>query len=443
MLAPRATPLFAGAICALLSSATLAASPCDTLAAHPLDETKPSSVQGVAFGEIPVIRAVEACRAALRADPNNARYKFQLARAYHAAKEFGRARHYYALAAKDEHLLAIANLGYMLLHEQGSSGKTEDGIKLLKYAALRGVADAQFALGYAYATGLHIKRNLILAYAFFSLTRDAYPKKSERARKGLYDKMTASDIATANALAKRIADSVNEKKAAKGLGAKKYTGRSAPNREEAKATIRRPKDKTSGKTDQIQFAGEPRGNSLSARDLFRKVSKSIYVIYAGQYKNGTWKTTGGSAVAISPYRLLTNCHVIVKANVILAVQKHRRVLAAYLTGDMESDRCILFTADPMPVWSKVRKFDGLEIGERVYAIGAPRSLEMSLSDGLISSKRRRNGVQYIQTTAPISKGSSGGGLFDQWGNLIGITTFAVKSSQNLNFAIAAEEFAKQ
>jgi serine protease Do len=49
------------------------------------------------------------------------------------------------------------------------------------------------------------------------------------------------------------------------------------------------------------------------------------------------------------------------------------------------------------------------------------------------------GIRYLQTTAPISGGSSGGGLFDCAGRLMGITTFYV-DGQNLNFAIAADEF---
>jgi S1-C subfamily serine protease len=48
----------------------------------------------------------------------------------------------------------------------------------------------------------------------------------------------------------------------------------------------------------------------------------------------------------------------------------------------------------------------------------------------------------IQTSAPISQGSSGGGLFDGRGHLLGITTFQFRVGQNLNFAVAAEEFAQ-
>jgi S1-C subfamily serine protease len=46
----------------------------------------------------------------------------------------------------------------------------------------------------------------------------------------------------------------------------------------------------------------------------------------------------------------------------------------------------------------------------------------------------------LQTTAPISPGSSGGGLFDERGNLVGITTSSLRSAQSVNFAIPAEDF---
>jgi S1-C subfamily serine protease len=59
---------------------------------------------------------------------------------------------------------------------------------------------------------------------------------------------------------------------------------------------------------------------------------------------------------------------------------------------------------------------------------------------LLSGLRRMDGIEYVQITAPVSEGSSGGGLFDDRGNLIGVTTFTVRDSQSLNFAIAASEF---
>jgi hypothetical protein len=76
------------------------------------------------------------------------------------------------------------------------------------------------------------------------------------------------------------------------------------------------------------------------------------------------------------------------------------------------------------------------------APGAPQGFELSIAEGIVSSKRTIDGERFVQTSAPISKGSSGGGLFDAQGNLLGITTKIRKDAQNLNFAIAAEEYAK-
>jgi S1-C subfamily serine protease len=80
----------------------------------------------------------------------------------------------------------------------------------------------------------------------------------------------------------------------------------------------------------------------------------------------------------------------------------------------------------------------LATGERVYAVGAPEGLELTFSEGVVSALRDTEGVHMIQTSAAISPGSSGGGLFDAAGNLVGITTFYLKEGQSLNFALPGE-----
>ena len=70
-------------------------------------------------------------------------------------------------------------------------------------------------------------------------------------------------------------------------------------------------------------------------------------------------------------------------------------------------------------------------------------LELGFGDHAFRDTELGYGVitqRLIQTTAPISPGSSGGGLFDESGNLIGITTFMVSEGQSLNFAIATEDY---
>ena len=65
-----------------------------------------------------------------------------------------------------------------------------------------------------------------------------------------------------------------------------------------------------------------------------------------------------------------------------------------------------------------------------------------MAEGIISGKRTDGVNRYLQTTAAISKGSSGGGLFDSAGRLIGVTTFFLSEGQSLNFAVPAEDFIK-
>lgn len=81
--------------------------------------------------------------------------------------------------------------------------------------------------------------------------------------------------------------------------------------------------------------------------------------------------------------------------------------------------------------------DRVEVGEEVVAIGNPLSLESTVSNGIVSGMRTAQelGGKFLQVTAPISPGSSGGPLFNMAGEVIGITTLYLKGGENLNFAI--------
>ena len=81
--------------------------------------------------------------------------------------------------------------------------------------------------------------------------------------------------------------------------------------------------------------------------------------------------------------------------------------------------------------------DRLQVGEEVVAIGNPLSLESTVSNGIVSAIRtvEVEGGKFLQITAPISPGSSGGPLFNMAGKVVGITTSHIKGGENLNFAI--------
>lgn len=148
----------------------------------------------------------------------------------------------------------------------------------------------------------------------------------------------------------------------------------------------------------------------------------------------------GSAVALAPEIAVTNCHVVANRPFVAVVEGNSGA-PAEIVDARPNDICLLrvrgMTLKPV---AALRPSVELKVGERVYAIGNPRGLERSLSEGLLSGVRMRAGVRIVQSTAPISPGSSGGALFDAQGRLIGITTFKSRSDPELNFAVAVEEF---
>jgi hypothetical protein len=81
--------------------------------------------------------------------------------------------------------------------------------------------------------------------------------------------------------------------------------------------------------------------------------------------------------------------------------------------------------------------DRVQVGEEIVAIGNPLSLESTVSNGIVSAIRtiEEEGGKFLQVTAPISPGSSGGPLFNMAGEVVGITTLKFKGGENLNFAI--------
>lgn len=81
----------------------------------------------------------------------------------------------------------------------------------------------------------------------------------------------------------------------------------------------------------------------------------------------------------------------------------------------------------------------MSVGQKVVVIGSPRGLENTVSDGILSAIREYDSVRYLQITAPISPGSSGGPVLNENGQMIGIATMQLEKGQNLNFAVAAEQ----
>lgn len=176
---------------------------------------------------------------------------------------------------------------------------------------------------------------------------------------------------------------------------------------------------------------------LSPAELYRRNAPSTFLIRALDRHQRT--VAWGSAVAVAGGLLLTNLHVVDHAATIEAAQGARVWPARLRRCDEAYDLCLLAINDAVP-GARLRS-GPLEPGERVYALGSPEGIERTISEGLVSGLRRIGGQLMIVTSAPMSEGSSGGGLFDQFGRLVGITTSQVSNGQDLNLAIPADAIA--
>ena len=146
----------------------------------------------------------------------------------------------------------------------------------------------------------------------------------------------------------------------------------------------------------------------------------------------------GSGVVLPDGDVVTNCHVIKGASRLKVRSGNNEHPATLRYSDWDRDVCSLSVVGLSAPAAVVGSTKTLKVGAKVYAIGAPQGLELTLSDGIVSSLREVEGGRYIQTTAAISPGSSGGGLFDENGALVGLTTFYFTEGQNLNFAVPVE-----
>lgn len=175
---------------------------------------------------------------------------------------------------------------------------------------------------------------------------------------------------------------------------------------------------------------------LTASEVYQKVSGSVFSIRG--YDSANKITMTGGAVAISPHLLVTNCHVIKNAQYVKVNINDNYLTPEKITQDKQKDLCFLIIPQVNLIPVKIRSTFSISTGEDVYAIGNPVSLDRSISRGIISKMIPTNAGFVLQTDASISQGSSGGGLFDSEGNLIGITALKIKDAENVNLAIPSD-----
>ena len=190
---------------------------------------------------------------------------------------------------------------------------------------------------------------------------------------------------------------------------------------------------------------------ISGESALYKVYPTLDGKNQKRVKNGEWAGNGSGIIISKSGHIITNHHVIEDADDIEVefildgeVQKFN---AEIIQSDKVNDLAVIKIldvnfdgVDEPPYNFKTRSSD---VGTKVYAFGYPMALsimgkEMKVTDGIISSKTGyKSDITKYQITAPIQGGNSGGPLFDDKGNLIGINTakLNVEIADNVGYSV--------
>ncbi|WP_018411290.1 serine protease [Methyloversatilis thermotolerans] len=176
------------------------------------------------------------------------------------------------------------------------------------------------------------------------------------------------------------------------------------------------------------------GSAHAAPSAFDIARPSVVTIGA-QAEDG--ESGQGSGVIVGAQQVVTNCHVVRFARTITVRGSDGRDLPVNaVLADMERDLCRLDVPGLAgPAAQRRPASEAPQTGEPVVTVGNPLGLGIATSSGLLSAIVERDGQPVLIVSAPLSPGSSGGGLFDGRGRLIGITTAVMVTGQNTNIAI--------
>ena len=146
----------------------------------------------------------------------------------------------------------------------------------------------------------------------------------------------------------------------------------------------------------------------------------------------------GSGFVIDEGVVVTNFHVVENSKggivKIIGDQKKYRI-SGIIEIDKKNDLAILSVSGLIAPKVKIGDYSKVGIGDNIYAVGNPRGLEGTFSQGIVSGIRDFEGEKLLQITAPISPGSSGGPILNSNGEVIGVAVATIQNGQNLNFAI--------
>ena len=188
----------------------------------------------------------------------------------------------------------------------------------------------------------------------------------------------------------------------------------------------------------VTFASPIRLCADDPKEIFRQAISAVVLVETNA-RSSRSRGFGSGFVVGSDGVVVTNRHVLTGArDVSIKLNDGSTYPVTGVYFDPQRDVCLLKAdAHGLPVLS-LADSDSVSVGEKVYTIGSPLGLTFTFSDGMISGKRVLKDNKFLQFTAPVSPGNSGGPLLNSQGKAVGIVT-ASTGGENLNFALAIDE----
>lgn len=173
--------------------------------------------------------------------------------------------------------------------------------------------------------------------------------------------------------------------------------------------------------------------------LYKQVSPAVVKV---EVQTSAGAKSVGSGFVISPEgRVVTNEHVVVNASRITVRLANGDAFdnVEVLAIDKRRDLVILkIPALELPT-VQLGRSASVAVGNPIFAVSNPLGiLDNTLSDGIVSGVRELDGYRVFQISCAISKGSSGGPVFNDKGEVVGVAVFLIDGGQSLNFAVPVD-----
>jgi len=181
---------------------------------------------------------------------------------------------------------------------------------------------------------------------------------------------------------------------------------------------------------------------LTAKQILGKYGDAVVYIEVSDINHKAIASGSGFIVNASGM-IVTNFHVIKGCSYASVTLQNgtKYDVKSVLNYNEKQDIAVLQLSNAANLSiAKLGDSNTVETGDNVVAIGSPQGFENTLSTGIISGiNRKSDRGTDIQTTASITHGSSGGALFDEYGNLIGITYAGYDTAGDIGFVIPINE----